>query len=171
MGEAGRAGVLRRPARAAAAVPRRGLDPASPADRPTLSLREEHRLTPGEIVKAAIPLWPTAMRWHAGKQLRLRISGRLLLPSILPGLVEEPLQTGDRHILHTGGRFPAGYCSPPPPPEHAMITDVDREALAYFRAHLAGIRAGDLGPAAARQSPRRSTVTRSGPRSPRARRP
>ena len=94
---------------------RRGLDPASPADRPTLSLREEHRLTPGEIVEAAIPLWPTAMRWHTGEQLRLRISGRLLLPSVLPGLVEEPLQPGDRHILHTGGRYPSRLLLPTTP--------------------------------------------------------
>jgi uncharacterized protein len=91
---------------------RRGLDPASPEGRPTLSLREEHRLVPGEIVEACIPLWPTAMRWHAGEQLRLRISGRLLLPSVLPGLTEEPLQPGNRHLLHTGGRYPARLLLP-----------------------------------------------------------
>jgi uncharacterized protein len=91
---------------------RRGLDPASPADRPTLGLREERRLSPGEVVEAAIPLWPTAMRWHTGEQLRLRISGRLLLPSILPGLVEEPPQPGDRHILKTGRGYPSRLLLP-----------------------------------------------------------
>jgi hypothetical protein len=38
--------------------------------------------------------------------LRLRISGRLLLPSSSRVWAEEPLQSGDRHILHTGGRYP-----------------------------------------------------------------
>ena len=94
---------------------RRGLDPASPADRPTLSLREEHRLTLGEVVEAAIPLWPTAMRWHTGELVGLRISGRRLLPSVLPGLAEEPLQPGDRHILHTGGRYPSRLLLPTTP--------------------------------------------------------
>jgi len=44
------------------------------------------------------------MCWHAGEQLRLRISGRVLLRPILPGLVEKPLQSGDRHVLHTNGQ-------------------------------------------------------------------
>ena len=91
---------------------RRGLDPNSPADRPWLGLRDEHRLAPGEIVEAVIPLTPTAMRWHAGEQLRLRISGRTLLPILLPGLPEDPLQPGDRHSLYTGGRYPARLTLP-----------------------------------------------------------
>jgi uncharacterized protein len=91
---------------------RRGLDENSRADRPELSLRSERRLAPGETVEAVIPLWPTAMRWHAGEQLRLRVSGRSLLPVLLPGLPEEPLQPGDRHILHTGGRYPARLLLP-----------------------------------------------------------
>jgi predicted acyl esterase len=88
-------------------VSRRGLDENNQADRPELSLREERRLSPGEVVEVVIPLWPTAMRWHAGEQLRLRISGRSLLPAVLPGLPEDPLQPGDRHVLHTGGRYPS----------------------------------------------------------------
>jgi uncharacterized protein len=90
----------------------RGLEPGTPAERPVLGLREEHRLAPGEVVEAALPLWPTAMRWHAGEQLRLRISGRILLPAILPGLAEEPVQPGDRHIMHTGGGHPARLVLP-----------------------------------------------------------
>lgn len=45
-----------------------GLAPASPADRPMLSLREEHRLKAGEVVEAVIPLCRTDMRWHTGEQ-------------------------------------------------------------------------------------------------------
>jgi uncharacterized protein len=91
---------------------RRGVDPASHPDRPTLSLRDARPLSPEEVVEAVIPLWPTAMRWHAGEQLRLRISGRILLPSILPGLAEEPMQAGDRHLIHTGGRYPSRLLLP-----------------------------------------------------------
>jgi uncharacterized protein len=94
---------------------RRGLDPDGHPDRPTLSLREARPLSPGEVVEAAIPLWPTAMRWHAGEQLRLRVSGRVLLPPILPGLDEEPLQPGHRHVVHTGGRHPSRLLLPTTP--------------------------------------------------------
>jgi uncharacterized protein len=52
------------------------------------------------------------MRWHAGEQLRLRISGRTLLPILLPGLPEDPLQPGDRHGVHTGGHYPARLLLP-----------------------------------------------------------
>ena len=94
---------------------RRGLDPDGHPGRPALSLREARPLSAGEIVEAAIPLWPTAMRWHTGEQLRLRISGRILLPPILPGLDEEPLQPGDRHVVHTGGRHPSRLLLPSTP--------------------------------------------------------
>jgi uncharacterized protein len=94
---------------------RRGLDPDGHPGRPTLSLRAARPLSGGEVAEAAIPLWPTAMRWHAGEQLRLRISGRVLLSPILPGLEEEPLQPGDRHILHTGGQYPARLLLPTTP--------------------------------------------------------
>jgi uncharacterized protein len=94
---------------------RRGLDPDGHPDRPTLSLRVTRPLSPREVVEAAIPLWPTAMRWHAGEQLRLRISGRILLPPILPGLDEEPIQPGDRHLIHTGGRYPSRLLLPSTP--------------------------------------------------------
>jgi predicted acyl esterase len=94
---------------------RRGLDENTPASQPELSLRTERRLSPGEIAEAVIPLWPSAMRWHVGEQLRLRISGRSLLPVLLPGLPEDPLQPGDRHVLHTGGRYPARLLLPTTP--------------------------------------------------------
>jgi len=55
------------------------------------------------------------MRWHTGEQLRLRISGRILLPVLWPTLPEDPLQPGDRHELHTGGRYPARLQLPTTP--------------------------------------------------------
>lgn len=94
---------------------RRGLKPDAPTDLPELDLREEHPLAPGEVVEAVVPLTPTAMRWHTGEQLRLRISGRSLLPILLPGLPDDPVQPGDRHTLHTGGRYPARLLLPTTP--------------------------------------------------------
>jgi hypothetical protein len=90
---------------------RRGLVPGSPTDRPELALHEEHRLTPGDVVEAAIPLTPTAMRWHAGEQLRPRISGR----SLLPGLSEDPCSPGNgTSCTPAAATRPACYCRPPP---------------------------------------------------------
>jgi predicted acyl esterase len=54
------------------------------------------------------------MRWHAGEQLRLRISGRTLLPNLLPGLSEDPCSRGTA-VLHTGGRYPARLLLPTAP--------------------------------------------------------
>lgn len=87
-------------------VSRRGIESVDSTEA-LLGLRTESRLAPGELVEAEIPLWPTAMRWHAGEQLRLRISGRNLLPTILPGLPEDPLQQGTRHRFHTGPDHPS----------------------------------------------------------------
>ncbi|MEV7085559.1 CocE/NonD family hydrolase [Streptomyces sp. NPDC093085] len=88
-------------------VSRRGLAPDSPVERPELDLRQERKITPGDIVEVDIPLWPVAMRWHAGEQLRLRLSGRSLLPALLPNLTADPVQPGVRHTVHTGGRHPS----------------------------------------------------------------
>lgn len=94
---------------------RRGLDPAAPAHRPELLLDKEQRLSPNEIVRAEIPLWPTAMKWRAGEQLRLRISARCLLPDLLPGVTPEPLQPGTRHTIYTGPRYPSTLTLPVAP--------------------------------------------------------
>lgn len=91
---------------------RRGLEDETVPGFPQLSLREERPLEAGEVVEAQVPLWPTAMRWHAGEYVRVRVSGRRLQPSVLPGLVEEPLQPGQRHLLHTDGDFPSRLLLP-----------------------------------------------------------
>lgn len=43
-----------------------------------LDLTQDNRLATGEIVEATIPLLPTAMRFHAGERLRLRVAMRPL---------------------------------------------------------------------------------------------
>src|SRR3546814_4973907 len=88
-------------------VSRRGLDSTRRHGHPELALTAETKLMPGVAVETEIPLWPTAMRWHAGEQLRLRISSKCLLPPLLPGLSDPDEQPGDRHIVHSGPRLPS----------------------------------------------------------------
>jgi hypothetical protein len=91
---------------------RRGLDAGAPKDFPELALTTEEKLEPGHETELAIPLWPTAMRWHAGEQLRLRISAKSPRAAILPGVADAEYQPGERHNFHTGGRFPARIIIP-----------------------------------------------------------
>src|SRR3546814_7325131 len=48
-------------------VSRRGLDSTRRHGHPELALTAETKLMPGVAVETEIPLWPTAMRWHAGR--------------------------------------------------------------------------------------------------------
>lgn len=104
---AGPSGMLR--------ASRRGLDPDRPDHDPELLLTSESKLSDGQPVQIEIPLWQVAMRWHAGETLRLRISARSLLPAVLPGLAEDPLQPGTRHEFHTGPDHPATLVLPTTP--------------------------------------------------------
>ena len=62
----------------------RELDPArSTADHPVLSMRQEQRLGPGEIVPLVITLSPMAMAFHPGEQLELTVSA-FSFPAALP---------------------------------------------------------------------------------------
>ena len=84
---------------------RRGIDEKSPVESPDLSLRVEKKLKNNEIVEAIIPISPIAMKWHAGEQLRLRISGNPLKSPALPGLPKPAPQKGNKHLIHTGGKY------------------------------------------------------------------
>jgi len=72
--------------------------------RPYHSHREEEPLSPGQIVSLNIPLRPMAMRWYAGEQLVLTISGPL--SSEAPAGVTPQFLTRNKgdHIIHTGGK-------------------------------------------------------------------
>ncbi|MFB1298578.1 CocE/NonD family hydrolase [Mycobacterium sp. pW049] len=84
---------------------RRGLDPSRPQSDPELLLTAESKISTTKPICVEIPLWPVAMRWHAGEQLRLQISGRNPIPSPLPGLAPDPMQPGRRHEIHTGSQY------------------------------------------------------------------
>ena len=77
----------------------RALDGAkSHADQPVHAFTTPQKLTPGEVVPVDIAIVPTAMRWHAGQQLKLTIAGA---PVKGPSLPLKTLNVGT-HVVHTG---------------------------------------------------------------------
>lgn len=70
---------------------------------PAHSFDRIEKLSPGEVVDVDIDLLPIGLAFHPGEQLRLIISGRNLLGTMMPGIREyTPANTG-QHIIHTGG--------------------------------------------------------------------
>lgn len=67
----------------------------------------EEFLRPGQVVPVEIPIWPTAMRWHAGEQLRLVVAGYNLNGPSFPGMPLTPTRNKGDHIIHTGGKYDA----------------------------------------------------------------
>lgn len=56
-------------------VSRRALDPARSSESdPFLLLQGEQRLSPGQVVPVDIGIWPMAMKFHPGEQLKLTIA-------------------------------------------------------------------------------------------------
>ncbi|MET7744293.1 CocE/NonD family hydrolase [Streptomyces sp. NPDC005385] len=72
-------------------------------DVPAHTFDRVEKLSPGEVVDVEIDLLPVGLTFRVGEQLRLVISGRSLLGTMMPGIREyEPANSG-RHIIHTGG--------------------------------------------------------------------
>ncbi|WP_399921374.1 CocE/NonD family hydrolase C-terminal non-catalytic domain-containing protein [Streptomyces kanamyceticus] len=72
-------------------------------DVPAHTFDRVEKLSPGEVVDVEIDLLPVRLTFHPCEQLRLVISGRSLLGTMMPGIREyEPANSG-RHIVHTGG--------------------------------------------------------------------
>ena len=70
------------------------------------TFRREQKLAPGEIVPVEIGLWPTSLRFHAGEQMEVALSG---MPyemhlSDVPGKILPTINHGD-HIIHMGGEY------------------------------------------------------------------
>ena len=84
---------------------RRGIAQVSQDNYTELALDAESKIFDKQIVEAQIPLQPIAMRWHKGEQLRLRISSNPLKPPALPGLPRPATLGGDKHLIHTGGKY------------------------------------------------------------------
>ncbi|WP_353963465.1 CocE/NonD family hydrolase C-terminal non-catalytic domain-containing protein [Streptomyces sp. NBC_00086] len=61
------------------------------------------RLSPGEVVDLEIDLLPVGLVFQPGEQLRLVVSGRSLLGTMMPGNSEYTPANSGRHVVHTGG--------------------------------------------------------------------
>ncbi|MFD4239966.1 CocE/NonD family hydrolase [Streptomyces sp. NPDC058542] len=75
----------------------------STEDVPAHSFDRVEKLSPGEIVDVEIDLLPVGLTFHPGEQLRLVVSSRSLLGTMMPGNREYTTPHGGRHIVHTGG--------------------------------------------------------------------
>lgn len=75
----------------------------STEDVPAHSFDRVEKLSPGEIVDVEIDLLPVGLTFHSGEQLRLVVSSRSLLGTLMPGNREYTTPHGGRHIVHTGG--------------------------------------------------------------------
>jgi predicted acyl esterase len=75
----------------------------STEDIPAHSFDRIEKLSPGEIVNVEIDLLPIGLTFYPGEQLRLVISGRSLLGTMMPGNREYTPANSGQHIIHTGG--------------------------------------------------------------------
>ncbi|MET0343408.1 MAG: CocE/NonD family hydrolase [Polyangiales bacterium] len=67
--------------------------------QPVHAFDTPRKLVPGEVVPVDVAIMPTAMRWHAGQQLKLTVAGA---PVKGPNLPLKTLNAGT-HVVHTGG--------------------------------------------------------------------
>jgi hypothetical protein len=77
----------------------------STPSEPFLSHLSEERLAPGQVVAVDIGLWATSLRFHAGEQLQLTISGARIIPTELGKVSAIPLRNKGTHLLHAGGTY------------------------------------------------------------------
>jgi predicted acyl esterase len=78
----------------------RQLDPKlSSADLPVHAFTTPQKLSAGEVVAVDVTIMPTALRFHAGQQLKLTIAGTFLKGGGLPLMT---INQG-MHVVHSGG--------------------------------------------------------------------
>lgn len=65
----------------------------------------EQKLSPGEIVRVEVPIWPLGMRWRAGEAIEVLVSGRKLSTVEMPGLTAPYTVNKGRVRVHGGGDF------------------------------------------------------------------
>ena len=75
----------------------------STGDVPAHTFARTEKLAAGEVVDVQIDLLPIGLVFHPGEQLRLIISGRSLLGTMMPGMPEYTSPNSGTHIVHTGG--------------------------------------------------------------------
>ncbi|MEU3513367.1 CocE/NonD family hydrolase [Streptomyces longwoodensis] len=78
-------------------------DKRSTQEIPVHTFDRVEKVSPGQVVDVEIDLLPVGLTFHPGEQLRLIISGRSLLGTMMPGIREYTPANSGRHIVHTGG--------------------------------------------------------------------
>lgn len=76
----------------------------STQDVPAHTFDRIERLAPGQVVELEIDLLPIGLVFHPGQQLRLVVSARNLLGTMMPGTVEYVGANAGQHLVHTGGQ-------------------------------------------------------------------
>jgi predicted acyl esterase len=87
-------------------------DVLSTDDVPAHAFDRIEKLTQGEIVDIEIDLLPVGLVFYPGEQLRLVISARNILGTMMPGLREYTGANSGQHVVHTGGQH-ASYLQLP----------------------------------------------------------
>jgi len=73
-------------------------------DVPAHTFDRVEKLSEGEVVDVEIDLLPVGLAFRPGEQLRLVVSGRSLLGTMMPGNREYTSAVNEgRHVVHTGG--------------------------------------------------------------------
>ena len=77
----------------------------STSSEPYYPFKEVQPLKPGQIVPVDIALWPTGMRYHAGEQLCVIVTGYNIRGPFLPSLPKSETINKGYHVIHTGGKY------------------------------------------------------------------
>ncbi len=67
---------------------------------------KEEKISPGDVVKLEIGIWPAAIQWEAGEKLVVRVSGHDMRLAEFPPL-QGAFSSGNKggHVLHFGGEY------------------------------------------------------------------
>ncbi|MFK4302861.1 MULTISPECIES: CocE/NonD family hydrolase [unclassified Paenibacillus] len=78
----------------------------STLEKPVQSFKTQEKLKPGEIIPVEIGFWPMGMKWHAGEQLELLITGvELLKRPEFPEMSSGPYINQGTHTIYTGEEY------------------------------------------------------------------
>ena len=84
----------------------RHLDETKSTDAiPAHSFDRVEKLSPGEIVRIEIDMFPVGLALSPGDQLRLLVSGSHLFGGVMPGVDNVASDNKGRHVIHTGGNY------------------------------------------------------------------
>jgi predicted acyl esterase len=68
---------------------------------------KEEKVTPGDVVKLEISLWPMGIHFEAGEGLLFRVQGFIDTSSDFPSHIDMKLDNLNKgeHTVHFGGRY------------------------------------------------------------------